>query len=168
MLPYHPAFDSYHCAFRILLLLESMNKPVVEVDKIRIWDFYFLFPQEVKNITFTSSILALKREFQIDSNPYDKLLDPKRIFERMKPYQMAALKHLAAYGFIDPQELSKSLIKRTDKPLPKELNPNMEALDSQQLSVIKLLQSPFNDIKFLGLKGFKDRTKLLDARYDQT
>lgn len=168
MLPYHPAFDSYHCAFRVLLLLERMNKPVVEVDKMRIWDFYFVFPQEIKNITFTQSLWALKKEFQVEPNPYDKLLDPKRIFERMKPFQIAALNHLAAYGFIDPKELSRNLVKRTDKPLPKELSPNMEKLDSQQQSVIKLLQSPFNDIKFLGPGGFKDRTKLLDARYDPT
>lgn len=51
MIIYNQAFDLYHCIFRILNFLNRFNpSDIIEVDKLRIWDFYFLFPNKVYDI----------------------------------------------------------------------------------------------------------------------
>ena len=166
MLTYHPAFDSYHCAYRILLLTTKTKLDVIEVERMRIWDFYFVFPHQVKNISFPQDLWSLKRNLNFSPNPYEDIVDPQRIFERMKPFQMAALKYLVAHGLIESEQLGNDLIKRTSKPIPRELLGHMNRLDAQQEAVISLMQSPLNDLKLYGERGLKYRTKILDFKYD--
>jgi len=53
---YHPAYDLYHTVYRMLHILTKFDKSdFVEVDRIRIWDFYILFPEKIYGI-------KLKRE----------------------------------------------------------------------------------------------------------
>lgn len=41
MIIYNQAFDLYHTIFRILHLINRFeNEQMIEVDRIRIWDFY--------------------------------------------------------------------------------------------------------------------------------
>ena len=118
MLVYHPAFDIYNGVFRMLQLLTLMKQDEVELDKLRIWDFYLTFPTEARNITFPQSLSELKKIFKKDKqNPYEDLIDSKRIFERMQPFQMTALKSLASYGLIDNKQFSKGWVKRTEKEI---------------------------------------------------
>lgn len=166
MFTYHPAFDRYHCVYRILLLTTRIKTEVTEVDRIRIWDFYFVFPQQVKNISFPQELSVLKRRNGFTPNPYEEIVDSQRIFSRMKPFQLEAMSYLAAYGFIESESLTSGLIKRTHKPIPHELLVHMNRLDEQQHYVINLIQSPLNELPLGGDKGLKYRTKLLDFRYD--
>ena len=59
MLVYHPIYDSYHCIFRILCILHDIQQVDIEVDLIRILDFYVLFPSRLKNIKFKNSPTGL-------------------------------------------------------------------------------------------------------------
>lgn len=166
MLIYHPAFDIYNGVFRMLRLIQNMKKDSMEFDRLRIWDFYLVFPNETKNITFPNDFSELKNIFKDKPNPYEDLVDAKRIFERMKPYQSAALKCLASYGFIDSKELTKNIVRRTDKEIPNELKEELRKMNIKEENIIKLVRSPINDLPLLGKSGFKDRTKLIDIKYD--
>lgn len=164
MLVYHPAFDIYNCAFRMLQLLSNMRNTEIELDRLRIWDFYLTFPNEARKIKFPLDLLALKKIFKNKpDNPYEDLIDPKRIVERMRPYQISALRYLASYGLIDNNLFLKNIIKRTDKELPKELFSKIEEISIEKENIIKLVQG-FSD---LALWGIKERTGLLEFRYDR-
>jgi hypothetical protein len=166
MLIYHPAFDPYHAAFRILLLSTRMGMDEIETERMRVWDFYFTFPGEAKHISFPGDLIALKKVFKDTPNEYEDLVDAKRIFERMKPFQYSAMRYLAAHGLIESKELSKDKIKRTEKTIPNELVEKMNSLTVQQENIIKLVTSPFNNLPLYGNNGFKFRTKLLEFKYD--
>src|SRR5439155_178741 len=103
MLIYHPAFDSYHCAYRALLILRATGRKAVEIERARIWDFYFVFPAETKKISFPKELALLKRG--VSQNSYEQLLDTHLIFARMKPFQIAAYRNLAAFGLIEQNDL---------------------------------------------------------------
>lgn len=164
MLVYHPAFDIYNCAFRMLQLLSNMEETEIELDKLRIWDFYLTFPNEARQITFPRDLSELKKIFKNKpDNPYEDLIDPRRIAERMKAYQLSALRYLASYGLIDSTLLAKSIIKRTDKVLPSELQEKLALTNNEKENIIKLVKG-FN---FLALRGLKERTGLLEFRYDR-
>jgi len=49
MLIYHPAFDAYHCVYRMTMLTQKVKE--LEYSKLRILDFYLCFPAEIDNRT---------------------------------------------------------------------------------------------------------------------
>lgn len=52
MITYNPAFDLYHSIFRMAHIAAKLDgDESLEIDKVRIWDFYMLFPDKVHNIT---------------------------------------------------------------------------------------------------------------------
>jgi hypothetical protein len=165
MLTYHPAFDFYHCAYRTLLLLTKAMRDAIEVDRMRIWDFYFVFPRAVKDVVMPRDLWSFKG-VPDDGNPYEELVDPQRIFNRMQPFQVAAFRYLAAYGLIDSGRLSKNEIKRGDKNIPNTLLVHMKELNQQQQHILKLILGPFSNFPLYGPGGLKARSKLLDFKYD--
>lgn len=165
MLTYHPAFDSYHCAYRTLLIATKMSRDVIEVERMRIWDFYFVFPKEASKMSMPKDLWSLKRT-SIAPNAYEEITDPQRIFERMKPFQMAAYGYLAAFGFVEAEDLLGNNIVRTKKPVPGDLLSLMGRVDEARQYVLGLISSPLNDLQLRGDKGLKFRTRLLDFKYD--
>lgn len=167
MLVYHPAFDIYNCVFRMLQLMTSMKQDEVELDRLRIWDFYLTFPNEARKISYPRELSELKRIFKSkQENPYEDLIDPKRIIERMKPYQISALRCIASYGLIDSKLLSKNRVTRTDKEIPQELIAKFSELTNEKSNIIKLITG-FNELPLYGAMGFKSRTGLIEFKYDQ-
>jgi len=167
MLIYHPAFDLYNCIFRMLQLLSNMKESEVELDRLRIWDFYLTFPREARKITFPRNLNQLK-EFifkEKEANPYEDLVDAKRIIERMKSYQLSALKCLASYGFIDKQQLAKNIVRRTEKEIPTELKDKLSELSAEKANTIKLVTG-FWELPLYGVHGLKSRTGLIEYKYD--
>ncbi len=166
MLVYHPAFDPYNCAFRMLQLLDYMKLSEIELDRLRIWDFYFTFPNEVRKITFPQSLAPLKQIFKKkESNPYEDIIDTRGIADRMKPYQMSALKSLASYELIDSKMLSEKVVKRTNKEVPKNLLEKFGELTIEKENILKLITG-FSDLPLYGKMGLKARTGLIEFKYD--
>lgn len=167
MLIYHPAFDIYNCVFRILQLLFHMKQEEVEVDRLRIWDFYLTFPNEARNISYPATLSELKSIFKKKApNPYEDLIDAKRIIERMKSYQLSALKCIASYGLIDSTLLAKNIVRRTNKEIPSELSNKFNELTIEKQNIIKLIVG-FWELPLYGKYGLKDRTGLIEFKYDQ-
>ena len=48
MLVYHPAFDMHHCVFRMVRLLNRLPVGSCQVERMRILDFYLLFPSLIQ------------------------------------------------------------------------------------------------------------------------
>jgi len=146
-----------------------MKQEYVELDRLRIWDFYMTFPNEASKITFPQDLIELKRVFkqrkQKDINPYENLIDPRKIIERMKPYQIYALKSIASYGFIDSDDFSKNIIRRTDKEIPKEILEKFEQTNDVEMNILKLVVG-FSELPLFGKTGLKYRTGLIDFKYD--
>lgn len=167
MIVYHAAFDMYNCMFRLLLILSRIKVEEVEMEKMLIWDYYVTFPNRVSQISFPQDLKSqYTKIFKEKKNLYDEVLDDVKVFSRMRSYQTEALRCLAAYGLIDSDQLLKSRIKRTDKPLPSALQERINEVPNRLRNVITLIEGPFTDLPLYGAKGFKFRTKLIDYKYD--
>jgi hypothetical protein len=150
----------------MLQLITYMNEDEIELEKLRIWDFYLTFPGEVSKIVFPNNLKDLKKVFKDKiKNPYENLIDPKRLFNRMRSYQIASLKSLASYGFIETEALNKNLVLRTKKEVPNELIPFIQDISVEKSNIIKLVTG-FSDFPLLGPFGLKARTGLLQYKYD--
>jgi hypothetical protein len=151
----------------MLQLLTAMKQHEVELDRLRIWDFYLTFPNEARKIKFPTALSELKKIFKPkDENPYEDLIDSKKIIERMKPYQIAALHCIASYGLIEAKSLSKNIVIRTEKELPQELLVKFDEISVEKSNVIKLVMG-FLELPLYGQMGLKHRTGLIEFRYDK-
>jgi hypothetical protein len=166
MLLYHPAFDIYHGIFRMLRLLERLPRVAVEIERLRILDFYLLFPAQIQYFTFPTEIRGYRRQLSPVENPYEQINDPKRIFFRLEPYQTCALKSLAAHQFINSESFCERKALRTDKPLPDGLREAVKPADEASAVLLEFLTGPLLKMDFYGKSGLKGRSDLFEYRYD--
>jgi ABC-three component (ABC-3C) system Middle Component 5 len=167
MLIYHPAYDLYHCTFRFLRLLEKLPKLPHEVDKLRILDFYLLFPSLLKRVSpLPRNALIFRRILKSFSDTYEEIADPHKLFSQLEPFQIASLRYLSSSDVLDAEHLSKGKVSRTARGLPTPLLDSINRANSEDAELLDFLIGPFFELDFYGSDGLKARTKLMEFRYD--
>lgn len=172
MILYNNAFDLYHTIFRMLHLLSKIEKDkVIEIDRIRIWDYYLLFTNEIFNIKPTKNkkeYNQLLKELNIKkNNPYQQIYDQRKTLEKIKPYQLSALNCLASYNIIDKEYLLKEEVKINSFDLLKRYTQSAGDLSDREKNIITIMTSFFRDISLIGNNGLKERSNLMESKYDE-
>jgi hypothetical protein len=171
MIIYNQAFDLYHAIFRMLQLLYRVDdKKLIDIDRLRIWDFYLLFPNEIYNIKPKKHEVDFKKRLKQltvkKDNPYQKVFDNRKTLEKIKPYQLSALHCLASYGIIDKSSLFQDRILIKSTKLLKEHVEAIGSLSSREQNIITIVTSDFYDVSMIGKDGLKNRSNLIESKYD--
>lgn len=171
MIIYNQAFDLYHAIHRLLLFLNKFDEgQSIEIDRIRIWDFYLLFPNQIHNIRLKNTddeIRKFRRELiKKTKNPYDVIPENRKVFEKIRPYQMAAINCIASYGMIDKEDLRADQISIISKSRILDYSKHMGEVSEKENNVIILMTTYFFDLKLTGSDGLKDRSNLIESKYD--
>jgi len=171
MITYNQAFDLYHTIFRFLQFLNKFEESTsIEIERLRIWDFYLLFPSKVHEITLKrteSDVKKLLKQYIKDKgNPYDKVVENRKVFEKIKPYQLAALNCIASYGIIEKATLTQQLVVISNKTVLEQFAQQLENLSPKEQNVINIMTSHFNQISLFGTDGLKSKTNLMESKYD--
>lgn len=167
MLIYHPAFDAYHCAFRAVVITNAIAE--LELAKLRIVDFYLCFPAEVANIQLPHDHTEIRKKARAIKNDYRGPLNSLRTFKEMEPIQVAAARMLAASGLFDPNELEDGVILRTSMQVPERLVALQDVdilAEMPGAAVRKYILNKLSRIPLAGSGGLKQRTGLMEYRYD--
>jgi hypothetical protein len=164
MLIYHPAYDAYHCVFRMLAVADSCNE--LEVEKARLLDFYLLFPATVALIRLPAELRAGKSAAKSLENPYHDPLNPFATFRDMRLIQEAALKCIAASELIDIDKLGSGFVSRTDKLIPEALQESIEDFLSSRQPLGDFILNSLSKIPLRGHDGLKHRTEMMEHKYD--
>ena len=172
MILYNNAFDLYHTIFRMLHLLSKIEEDkVIEIDRIRIWDYYLLFTKEIFNIKPTKNkkeYNQLLKKLNIKkNNPYQQIYDQRKTLEKIKPYQLSALNCLASYNIIDKEYLLKEEVKINSFDLLKRYTQATGDLSDREKNIIIIMTSFFRDISLIGNNGLKERSNLMESKYDE-
>ena len=172
MILYNNAFDLYHTIFRMLHLLSKIeDDKVIEIDRIRIWDYYLLFTNEIFNIKPRKNkkeYNQLLKELNIKkNNPYQQIYDQRKTLEKIKPYQLSALNCLASYNIIDKEYLLKEEVKINSFDLLKRYTQSAGDLSDREKNIITIMTSFFRDISLIGNNGLKERSNLMESKYDE-
>lgn len=171
MITYNPAFDLYHCIFRMIHIIQRLDdKDHLEIDKIRIWDFYVLFPSK----TYTIKIRRDEEDFKAwrkqyinkTKNPYEYNGDNRKLFDRLRPYQMAALSSLVSYGIIDKEYFLNKEIMISNRTLLNEFIEKTGALSKVESNTLSFMSLFSKSMSMLGFYGLKSRTNLMESKYD--
>lgn len=169
-LAYQPAFDVFHAGFRLLRLSRLLRSDRLKhFDQIRIVDFYLLFPFRLQDVRFKPGDRKFKTAaLKLDSTRYEKQPSDDLLFARMKPIQWAAAETLVANGYFDKDAFSIRLIKPIKMDDSSELSAQIDKANLNQETLMKALEILLGNYDLLGPDGLKDRTGLLEFRYDPT
>lgn len=171
MIIYNQAFDYYHAIYRMIRLLTHYKRDeFVEVDRLRIWDFYLLFPEQVHSISLKKGdedIREMRKKFvRQKNNPYNQVFDNKKVFEKLRPYQLTALQCLASYGIINKELLKENRVSVISEKLLLDYNAKFNELSYTEQNVIALMTLYFSTVSLFGPDGLKRRTNLMVSKYD--
>lgn len=164
MLIYHPAYDAYHCVFRMLVI--TGEKRVLEFAKLRILDFFLCFPAEVANIQLPQEHAGVKKLAREAKNPYRGPVNSVRTFRDLEPIQSAAARLLSLTGIFSIADLEDGRVVRTGQAIPEFLSKLTHAEDAFSGPLDRYVVSAMSEIPLAGLGGLKHRTGLMEYRYD--
>lgn len=164
MLIYHPAYDAYHCVFRMLAI--TSEKRVLEFAKLRILDFFLCFPAEVAAVQLPQEHLEIKKLARAARNPYRGPVNSARTFRDLEPIQSAAARLLGLTGIFSIADLENGRVVRTGQDMPEELKRLSDAADAFSNPLDRYVVSTMSEIPLTGVGGLKHRSGLMEYRYD--
>ena len=171
MIVYQQAFDLYHTIYRIINILGNFKyADSIELDRLRIWDYYLLFPNKLSKVTLKNDEQDIRKlinnYISKEQNPYEIILNDRKMLEKIRPFQMGALKYLASIGLIDKDYLKNNRISKISTDILDELKQITQELTPQEKNTISLLTGHFYQVPLVGKDGLKSRTNLLESKYD--
>lgn len=168
-LTYNEAFDPYHAAFRFFRVhLACDLSGGLPFDMLRILDFYLLFPFRLQSMRFYSDDTGwrlVSRSYE-DRAPYGAMPDDSSIFARMEPFQRVAAVSLVHNGYLSAESWSVNEIQFTKKALPASVATRCAELNARMEDIVDILCQLKSRYPLGGRNGLKDRTGLLEYRYD--
>ena len=168
-LTYNEAFDPYHAVFRFLRLhLACDIGATMPFDTLRILDFYLLFPFRLQAMKLFAADTAWRRVSKSyeDQAPYGAMPDDTTVFARMEPFQRAAVSSLVHSGHLSAAEWDSNEVKFTVKLLPPSVTSRCLQLNARMQDIVDILCQIKARYPLGGRDGLKDRTGLLEYRYD--
>lgn len=168
-LTYNETFDPYHAIFRFVRLHYACDISVrTPFDTLRILDFYLLFPFRIQAMRLFSDDTAWRKisKSYEDRAPYGSMPDDITVFSYMEPFQRAAVSSLVRSGHLVANAWDMNEIQFTKKQLPKTVTLRCTELNDQMKPVVEILCQLKTRYPLSGRDGLKDRTGLLEYRYD--
>lgn len=166
MLIYHPAFDASHCIYRLTALLVRLNSAVTW-EQLRVLDFYYLFPSQLKSISpWPSEIKEYKAIAKKIPSQYEDISNPSRILFDLIEFQRAAIVELLAKGVVSKDRFDLGDIVANVSAVPSGF---LEALSEDVFlssDVFKVIVEALPKVEFNGPHGLKKRSGLLEYVYD--
>ena len=170
MITYNPAFDLYHSIFRMAHIVHRLDVgESFEIDKVRIWDFYLLFPEKVHTIHLhldEKDFRTYRNKIKRLNNPYEYRGDNRKLFEWIKPVQMSALSCLVSCGILSKDAyLTGRVCLQNQQALDAFIHEAglLSDRENNSLSFLSLLS---RTMPLTGINGLKARTELIESRYD--
>lgn len=165
MLIYHPAFDAYHCVFRMLVLIDSL--PEVELDMLRLCDFYLIFPSEISSIRLPTGLSHGRKIAKASANIYRDPINAKHVLRDMYEIQLSALQNIAASGLIEIDYYKRGIIRKNEAAeIPELIAHQIKIYLDTHTDLIGFVVDFLSKIPLRGINGLKHRSELLEYRYD--
>jgi len=171
MIMYNPAFDLYHSIFRMAHIASKLDgDESLEIDKVRIWDFYLLFPDKVHTITIRRDEDELRKYrstyLRPENNPYEFKGENRKLFEWIKPVQVSALNNLVSCGILSKSRYDAGRVSVADHEALIRFLKRTGDISDRERNVLAFMSTLSRFMSMTGEYGLKARTKLLESRYD--
>lgn len=166
MLMYHPAFDANHCLYRMVAIMHGV-KCSIPWDLLRIIDYYYLFPSELKKISpWPSEMREYKSTAKSIPSPFEEITSPSRIFFDLQEFQKTAILELITKGIISKEKFEAKEVELIPDSIPGGF---LERLSEDRFitsEIFDALVTGLPRVEIQGASGLKKRSKLMEFIYD--
>lgn len=166
MLIYHQRNDVFHCVFRFLSILKLSENKKIELDRLKIIDFYFVFPYLLANATLprVAGSSRVKKNAQTLNVPYENLPSCKILFSEMGDFQSQALDILQAKQLLNIDESNNVELGASfhSFEIINFLNESTYVSSGFCKDLVQVLLK----CNLYGANGLKSKTGLMEYRYD--
>lgn len=146
------------------ILTENVKE--LEYSKLRILDFYICFPAEIANIELPRDLQKIRAVAKVATNRFRGPVSSLRTFQDLEQIQNSATRLLAASDVFDTKKLEQGLICRTSQALPTVFSKSTSDPSSQSGTLIEFVMMRLSALPLHGYGGLKQRTGLMEYRYD--
>ena len=146
--------------------MTDIKKDEISWDCLKILDFYVLFPHTIATMKFPQKIRTFKSILKKVPKPYENFPSPTRLMFELGEIQEQTIKSMVAKGLVDKQSFISGKIKVRISILPKKIS---ELINKEKFRQEEWYQFLTSTLVYLPLKeanGLKDRTGLMEYRYD--
>lgn len=164
MLIYHPAYDVYHCIFRMLFIINTVQE--LEIDKIKIIDFYLAFPSAIKDASLPRGGVKIKRNAAKTENEYHGPININRAFSDMSGVQDSAIGFLLSSNIVDKNKYKKGIICTSGAEIPNDIKNGIISFSRRYDGLYLAIVNFLSEVPLYGVQGLKHRTGLVEYRYD--
>lgn len=168
-LSFQPSLDPFHCIFRLLRLRPTLRTAgPLPVETVRILDFYLVFPLRLKDLRTKPEHRKLKTAALKSDlvEPYSDQPNDQILLDRMKAIQDVALETTASNSLIRGEALDNGLVEVLERPLPVSLVSRIEEVNERERPLVEFLAVLAKEYELIGRGGLKERSKLMEYRYD--
>ncbi len=164
MLIYHPAFDAYHCIYRMTILTQTVRE--LEYSKLRILDFYLCFPAEIAKIALPQNLQSIRAIAKEANNKFRGPVSALRTFHDLEQIQNSATRLLVASDIFDSKKFEEGMISRTNRGVPDDFSRQPPDSSTQAGVLINFVLTKLSALPLRGTGGLKQRSGLMEYRYD--
>ncbi len=149
---WHYARDAYHCAFRMLSIMDRVDAHEMPFERLRLLDLFLLYPPLLYRVKLPDAMRQTLNASEIPrpDEVFIELPSSAAIFQDLRVYQNAALSLLVAKGIFDRGVLKDGVTHFTPEALPPELTAEIAKRRPEVRVVLDFL---VNDIAQLPLAG---------------
>jgi hypothetical protein len=167
VLIYDPALDPYHAAVRMLGILALSGRDSLSAEAVQIIDTVLLYPALLLATTMPKGSANLRKSATVRLNPFRQPPASRPAIDSIQAIQRAAASTLAAAGVLDLARLKLGDISKVQKTIPASLGSAVEHYANTDREYKELTIKALSSIPVRGRDGLKQRTHLMDYRYDQ-
>jgi hypothetical protein len=145
------ARDPYHCAFRMIRILNHKRGPI-PLDRLRLLDMFLMYPSLAHRLKLTQEVREKMRAVRIPApkESFVHLPGTASIWQDLQLYQSAAVKQLAGRGLLDRNSLHNSYASLDFDQVPQSILIRAAAENNSQLQLMSFL---VDDLGSLPLDG---------------
>lgn len=149
---WHASRDAYHCAFRFLRLLSIADQRRLELEWMRIFDLYLLYPPLLHRASMPQEVKAQFRELELPhpDRIFIRLPSAGAIFRDLRVYQNAAISQLMAKGVIGREPLKDGRLEFIDGAIPETLKARISLKNEADHRLLGFLLGPLSTIPLTG------------------
>lgn len=167
MLIYHPMKDPFNCIYRMLCILQDIELSVISSDLIKILDFYIVFPHLLKDIKLPSNLSKHRKIFNNIKKPYENLPDARQLMFDISVIQDQVINSMIAKGVFVKDDFLHGNIKLHEFYIENtDIKDILVKAKFREEEWYNILINDLSKIPLLGADGLKNRTGLMEYRYD--
>lgn len=159
-------FDPYHGALRMVFVLLDSAEQRMEWDRLRLLDFFVVFPHLLGALSLPADLKARRRAFDEIPEPYEALPSPPRLFFQLGEIQAPAARLLIAGGFWSKDALNDGYAQFDSPDVPVRLQSLASKLSYREQPWYRLIVEGLVTVPLNGRRGLKERAGVMEFRHD--